>query len=83
MDPVSTPETSASPYQTTWHNIPEDSNLQTRRHEDLTCNCARYEGLKSNVTYILLTERTLAPNSVSPVTVLKNFIDGVVRAPLG
>jgi hypothetical protein len=35
MEAMSTSETSASFYETTWRNIPEDSNLHTRHHEIL------------------------------------------------
>jgi hypothetical protein len=35
MEEVSSSETSANIYQTTWRNIPEDSHLHTRRRENL------------------------------------------------
>jgi hypothetical protein len=36
--PYSTPETLVSFNQTTWHNIPEDSHLHARCHENLKCH---------------------------------------------
>jgi hypothetical protein len=35
MEAASTTETSGNFYQTTWRNIPEDSNLHTRHRENL------------------------------------------------
>jgi hypothetical protein len=35
LEAASTSETSLNFYQTTWHNNPEDSHLQTRRRENL------------------------------------------------
>jgi hypothetical protein len=32
---VDTPETSVDICQTTWHNIPQDSHLHIRRHDNL------------------------------------------------
>jgi hypothetical protein len=41
MEAASTAETSVNLYQGTYRNNPEDSHLQTRRHENvtLTCHC--------------------------------------------
>jgi hypothetical protein len=38
MEAVSTSEISVSFYQSTWHNIPEDSYLHTRRLEGVYVN---------------------------------------------
>jgi hypothetical protein len=35
MKAVSTSKTSVNFYQTTWHNIPEDSHIYARRRENL------------------------------------------------
>jgi hypothetical protein len=35
MEAANVSETSVNFYQTTWHNIPEDSHLHTRRREIL------------------------------------------------
>jgi hypothetical protein len=35
MEAISTSETSVNFYQTTWRNIPENSDLHNHRHENL------------------------------------------------
>jgi hypothetical protein len=42
MEAISTSESSVSFYQTTRRNIPEDSHLHTRRHENLKCHLYDY-----------------------------------------
>jgi hypothetical protein len=44
MEAVSTSEISVNFYETIWRNIPEDSNLHTRRHENLNNPTVLFQG---------------------------------------
>jgi hypothetical protein len=48
MEASRTSETSVNFYQTTRHNIPEDSHLHTRRHADLKSQTLKFGTIKQD-----------------------------------
>jgi Zn-finger protein len=63
MEAASTSETLANFYQTTWHNMPEDSHLHTNRHENLKSHSPKYIPCVTTVQSCLLLFCILLPTT--------------------